>query len=451
MLEKEGRHLSFTLDMTHQDMVNYYNMGSFNDFTLVNSEGIEFRGRKRYNYLSNKNFTLSKESIAGTITARVHKLLSQNIKEQKAYYYRLLFPIGKMSWIHDIARGSYKCGNVVYYEFIPLTFDQGSIDVYPIIVSGEKFLTVESRFECNLDEMFDFCYAISLAFGLVTSTIPFDYAYIIASDDNTFVNVDCGFIELRESIKGRYRHFTTNMYSLEECLKDNHMEYALPQVKNKHLQDLLSVQEFNDLVKLLYTNQDMARASLMLIEVSNLSLEMQGAVCNVMLETLVHSGSSQNLATKEVWDEIKEHFEKLINDLYSSKTITDIHKQTMLNKLSSFNRSSNQEDLVQPFESIGYTLQNYEKEVIKSRNIFLHGRILGKTHEESYYKVLYACLELQKLCALLIFRKAGYEGYIVNNAVLMGLEEAKKNQEPVLVICNVSNKPQGDDEESILM
>lgn len=46
---------------------------------------------------------------------------------------------------------------------------------------------------------------------------------------------------------------------------------------------------------------------------------------------------------------------------------------------------------------------------------------------------MYASLELQKLCTLLLFRESGFYGLIVNNAVLMGLKKAISAEEPVLI------------------
>ena len=86
-----------------------------------------------------------------------------------------------------------------------------------------------------------------------------------------------------------------------------------------------------------------------------------------------------------------------------------------------------------PFSQRGYILSEQEKNIINSRNRFLHGHILGHSYEESFQEVLYASLELQKLCILLLFRESGFKGLIVNNAVLMGLKNAISAKEPVLI------------------
>ena len=90
--------------------------------------------------------------------------------------------------------------------------------------------------------------------------------------------------------------------------------------------------------------------------------------------------------------------------------------------------------MTKPFElqQIAYELSDAEKKIIKTRNNFLHG---GTTEEgkESTKKLRYICMELRKLCSILLFRYAGYKGPILNNAVALGLEEALKNKEPLFI------------------
>ena len=86
-----------------------------------------------------------------------------------------------------------------------------------------------------------------------------------------------------------------------------------------------------------------------------------------------------------------------------------------------------------PFSQRKYTLSKQEKGVIDSRNRFLHGHILGHCFEESFEEIMYASLELQKLCTLLLFREVDLWFWLWINAVLMGLKKAISAEEPVLI------------------
>lgn len=188
---------------------------------------------------------------------------------------------------------------------------------------------------------------------------------------------------------------------------------------------------------MLYGNEDLARATLILIESSTMSLDYQGAMCAVALETIcsaLEDSKGKFYMSNDDWKtKVKPSFEDLINSLNDKEIITEAHAANMKNKLNSFNTESNKDKLSLPFRERRYELSKQEKDVINSRNRFLHGHILGDCFEESFQEVMYASIELQKLCALLLFRESGFNGLIVNNAVLMGLKKAVTAKEPVLV------------------
>ena len=204
-----------------------------------------------------------------------------------------------------------------------------------------------------------------------------------------------------------------------------------------HLQDWIQIDEFEKIVLMLYGNEDLARATLILIESSTMSLDYQGAMCAVALETIcsaLEESKDKFYLSNDNWKtNVRPPFEDLINSLRKEEIITEDHAINMRNKLNSFNTASNKDKLSLPFSQRNYTLSKQEKGVIDSRNRFLHGHILGHCFEESFQEIMYASLELQKLCTLLLFRESGFYGLIVNNAVLMGLKKAISAEEPVLI------------------
>lgn len=289
-----------------------------------------------------------------------------------------------------------------------------------------------------------YIYAISLSLGLVTSIITFDYAYVFAGNDALFEkDILCGFAEMRPTIKGQYKFFTTNIYSLGEMLKDNNVKYALGQFYDEkgnflaHLQDWIQLDEFEQIVFMLYNNEELARAALILLESSTMSLDYEGAMCAVALETIcsaMYKPKQKTLMKNKDWKKnVVTKFENLIQSLIDSNTISEMHADIIRRKLNGLNMDTNADKLSKPFESIGYNLTDSDKKNIAKRNRFLHGSILGHTHQESFDEILYTCMEIQKLCAVLLFRNAGFKGLIVNNAVLMGLKRAVDEHEPVLV------------------
>lgn len=256
-----------------------------------------------------------------------------------------------------------------------------------------------------------YMYPISLSLGLVTSVAPFDYAIVVASKTPEFDGeIMGGIVKLRPTIKSQYRFITTQLKILYESLKGK-ADYTLHQLRDKNGKvkdrlDPMTEQEFSGLVSMLHRSKDLARATRMLL-VASFDLDYMGPIYCVVLETICSVSYKEN---------------------------EDFFKPFLVKKKWGYDFKNNGEKLTKPFElqQIAYELSDTEKKIIKTRNNFLHG---GTTEEgkESTEKLRYICMELRKLCGLLLFRYAGFKGPILNNAVEMGLEEALKNKEPLFI------------------
>ena len=163
-----------------------------------------------------------------------------------------------------------------------------------------------------------------------------------------------------------------------------------------------------------------------------------GATYSVVLETicsaLVEDETGAYMESKD-WKSVLPKLKKTLSDFCKEHSITDEHKDVMIKKLDGFNSKTNGNKLTTPFEQIGYKLSGPEKEVIRDRNRFLHGKIYERLPNESWLKdkLLYSSMELRKLCGILLFRTAGFKGPIFNNAIELELEEALANKEPLFI------------------
>ncbi len=439
-LSLDGRALKLKFLLTRDESMHYLKKERMDDF-LFTLEGHNYKVEKASNFL---NVSWNHVDADDDATVVISEVWDERFCKGQPYYYRYILPAKGISWIHHIYTGTYQVGTMCIGGLINLHFDEGDVQVYPFSCDNIKYMVVESMFPCAKEVMDGYLYSISLAMGLVTSVIPFDYTCVVASSTGEFEDdALCGFREMRPTIKGQYNIFTTNMYLLEEGLKRNNMAYALQQLYTEEgklnigLQDWMQPEDFNRLVKMLYDNESLARAALLLVESSTLSLDMQGAVCSVMLETIrgvVEKQHTAKFSPIPHWEkEVKPEFLELISRMCDDGKVTEEQKKHLENKLNALCQPSNRDALSLPFRVVGYELSKEELKVISDRNVFLHGNILGNGYEQSYNEVLYACMELQKLCAVLLFRLAGFRGLLVNNAVLHGCEKARKAQEPVLV------------------
>lgn len=362
----------------------------------------------------------------------------RGLEEKKYYYYRFILPI--TSNVMNFVR--------CYLQYTPTHIDDLG-DLIEIPFSEEKkihvfpldgYLVIESQFLCTYNEMLDYTYAVSLSLGLVTTIAPFDYAFVIASEMPDFGGkIMSGMIKLRPTIKSQYRFITTD-YGFVRSLLDK-VEYLRRILCEKCLLELgfgpMQEQEFSGLVSMLHRSKDLARATMMLLVASN-DIESLGPLYSVVLETicsaLVKDETGTYMESKD-WKSVLPELKKTLSDFCEEHSITDEHKDVMIKKLNGFNSQTNGDKLTAPFEQIGYKLSGPEEKVIKERNRFLHGKIHECLSNESYKqsKLFYICMELRKLCGLLLFRHAGYKGPILNNAVALGLEEAIENEEPLFI------------------
>lgn len=444
-LRIKERHLELNFSLSLHESLNAINIVDIGDFCLRNERTMaKYIVQNKSSYLNATTNLAADENAQCPCSISISNMMEMGWKRNQKYFYRFLFPIEKDYWSRDIDTKVYRYKSTISCGLIPIHFNLGVIHIYPVHIEESYYLAIESQFACSYDDMQRYIYSISLSLGLVTSVITFDFAYIFASTSEDFEKeIYSGFSEMRKSIKGQYHFFTTNIYSLKTALEYNKVEYALSQILDENgqvlskLQDWIQLNEFERIVLMLYGNDDLARAVLILIESSTFALDYEGAMCAVALETICSVLDNTKQGTfleNDRWKNcVVPKFEILIKQLLDSEVISKEHAATMRKKLNGLNMPTNGDKLSVPFENRGYTLSKSEKEVILKRNRFLHGHIIGHTYDESYKEILYSCMELQKLCAILLFREAGFKGYIINNAVLMGLEQAVKNRDLLLI------------------
>ncbi len=440
----ENRGLRLDFDLTIQEAIDCNKQDLLHEFHIIDNSRCKYVVPERDGILSG---TLNIGSAEGTLqnyNIKFAQLMDERWCNDNEYYYRFLLPIEKIFWDRDINTYWFNVGNRSSSGLLILNFPEGTVHVYHTSIGEKKYLVIESTMECSRSLMERYIYSIALSFGLITSIVPFDYTYIIATKDENFVNeLMFGFAQMRPTIKGQYLYFTTNMYSLKECLQRNKAYYAINQLNingaiNNSLQPWMDLDKFDNIVQMLYKNENLARATLILIEASNNPLDYQGAMCAVALETIcstLEDPKDNVFMTKTEWKtKVKPPFDKFVNELKNNGIISEAHAINMHNKFSSLNNDSNQNKLSIPFSKRGYKLSEQEKQIINNRNKFLHGNIISKgCLNDDFEANWYACLELQKLCSILLFRESGFKGYIVNNAVLLGRKQAIQNKEPILI------------------
>ena len=68
------------------------------------------------------------------------------------------------------------------------------------------------------------------------------------------------------------------------------------------------------------------------------------------------------------------------------------------------------------------------------RNTFLHGGLVKGSVEKQSSDLFYLSLMLHKLACIIILKKAGFVGYILNNPILFNCKKAVDAGEKVLIM-----------------
>jgi hypothetical protein len=385
-----------------------------------------------------------RSEVSNTLNCSFNSLYDRAVNLSEKYFFRYVVPIEKCNWYNDIQNSGYSYGlNRNHAGLLVVNLKGVDLHLFPVDESGKTYLFMESLEPCTIQQMNDFYYPISLVLGLITGEAPFGSTFILTSRNGKWEQEQMvSYIKQRPTITCSTVFFTTNVYSLNIVLNANKAAYAINQIKDKNgklieeLLDWIHIETFQKMVSALLDDPRLARASLVLLESSNATLEVQGGVASVVLETLgnIYGEKSGHYFEKKTWkDHIMPLFEQFINTNDWPDIVTDEIKQKWINKLGAFNNIPNQEKLTRPFLDLGYDLQEYDKEVLNDRNRYLHGDIKGNTFEEQFEELYYSSLELQKLCAILIFGACDYHGYLVNPATLTGRPKAIQHNEPVLV------------------
>jgi hypothetical protein len=362
------------------------------------------------------------------------QLMSSEWNSKEKYYYRFLVPRPPemLIWNSIQTDSSYSTPDNDRPDNLVKIFLEKERQIH-VFLSGVKFdqnkrleyLTIESQAPCTYTEMHEYMYAISLSLGLVTTIAPFDYAFVIASEIPDFGGkIMGGMIKLRPTIKVQYKQ-----------------QFETP-IKIKE-------DEFAKLVLMLHGNEALARAAMIVLD-TPANFEYMGALYSLVLETIC---SALPLKENEPYlepsgDDWKKVKSKLLETIsifcvpnQAEVLITEDHRSTIEKKLDGLNFRTNGDKLIAPFKLINYELTNEEKKIIRSRNIFLHGKSSKKKKNEShdgslremfpgvsfdeYQKLKNLSMELRRLCMVILFRYAG-----IKEPLFITYEEKTESPQP---------------------
>lgn len=368
-------------------------------------------------------------------------IYSESIEPESRYYFRYIIPVGE-SKVHfrdydfysfDYHVSGKKCWSS---DLIKIHINDNEYHFYSIKEGNDSYLIIDSTVQCDFKETDKIAHSILVSYGFLSATIHLHEAYIIVSDEQSFINpIGIYYRGLRPTIKGQYTIFTTNAYSVLVPIAKNQdiangEKKAIESIeRNNWVNELVNFEEriFSNLVQLIYDNDAICRSAMMTIEASKFAIDIQLAVYCVAFETLskqimkIHDLKSPTVIDINIWNKkLKPKFQKTLTNIKERKRKIIDEKQLKFlnNKINCLNQPTNKDTLMQPFIKLGYVLSEDELECINFRNLSLHGSLPIKKGEDEIDKLFYVNLTLHKLCSILILKLAGFNGYIINNIKL---------------------------------
>ena len=398
-------------------------------------------------YFEGYNFMTEEEQ---TFTLSISAIRDVNESEG---YMRMVIPISKSYWGHNLRTYSVKVGQTYFGGLMILKLDEGEVHVYTVSEgqSKQQYMIVEPQYKVSRATLFNIHYAVATGLGIITGTAYFGEAFLVTSDSLEFDAIRAiSYCSLRETVHSQYVTFSTNMYWVEMLLKQGKYNgYALEMVTKKDgevkkgLVDWLYEDVYGQIILNMYRYPEFARAAIILIDGTDKALDYQVAMYAVALETLctklkkIYGMKFDGIINNDngTWTRVRKSITKTFLVSCAQYGVEEPQKEKIANKIPKLNEISNTDKFNLVIDRLELNRMQSDNDAIEQRNNLLHGELVAKTAEDStdFDDMYYYSLVLHRLCAAIIFKFAGYKGYLVNNAVLMDRKIACDRREPVLV------------------
>ncbi len=383
---------------------------------------------------------------------KINRIDYGSIEEHTKYYWRYVYPINFNRWFLQIDSLNYADDEGTYFVFSYIKSILGNSEMHVFVTrrKDKYYMVIQSDAKIDSEEMYKRVFAITTTIGLITGNIFGDYHFQIASDDKNFDSIESVIFGTLEKTKYcNYRIVNNRRVDVYDMLgKYDYQKYAQEIIKgsgfdpdNSYYDSKpLKAKVFNELVNLLYSNNDLVISASMLLEGGTLKTIYQPSFYYVALETITSAlkcSSQVKMCPPLENNEYKKVvIPILIEALNGIIELPNDAKRIYTRRIeNNLNSPANQDKLAKSFENFGYNLTEADKKAIEQRNYTFHGHLsnIEKELVEQQWDMFAVALRLHKLCCILLLKAAGYTGEILNNEVIWGVKEACERKEPPFI------------------
>lgn len=444
--------LEISADGIYLDLqnVNYINYSDYNrplPALVLEYDGHVYHIPEETNYLTlipNQEYEDSFDPILQLEYIYEGEILNSNDK-----YWRFIYPLNNHIWDSQIKGTTYHDDTQSYTDDAVIkikTCDDISVTLFYTFNEEGNYLVIEVNKSTALDKMHDITAVIITTLSLILGYKYGGYRYIVSSDTPDFTVISGIALEKVEQAKVcNYKIFATDTYYLEKKLREKDFQsYAIEYLRKIGIKEndyyginALSQKDFENLVNIFYDNNNLLVAADMITEATIQPFSYQAPFLYVALETITSAlkedlnNEGKTIIEKNIFE---NKFVLPLTRKIDKCAYLDGKQKEILNKRIRYNLNSpsNQSKLETPYNIVGYKLTIKDIEAIIGRNKYFHGRIVHNSTRlsEQIQELMAINYRLHKLCCILLLGKAGYNGYLLNNEVIFGMEDACKEQQP---------------------
>jgi len=297
------------------------------------------------------------------------------------------------------------------------------------------YFVIENLKELDFETFEQYSRTSLACFGILTGYVPRKEGYYFSYANNKFENTKeyaytSDFIDTYDV---SYQPINSNL--LYNFMPKNITEAKRDEFEKKARENLLLISDsvFSNLCNLNIDNKKISRATELIMEANQTSLEAQGIVYSVVLEILTSYIAVKN---EEQLTPIadKKQAKKLQKELHSiaKKYMSPYKDSPIYKKINSINSPTNMDKLLKPFKILNIPLTDIDRKIINNRNDFLHGNdfIDGDELLEFFSNHFYINCKLNFLVYALLLKIVGHHGKIVNMVkIYLEHDERVKDEE----------------------
>ena len=443
-------HIDLEFDATYRDIEASAFLDRLPELTLISSQ-TQYIVPQRSAYFEG-NIVMDAE-MTQHFDLRFSRLSQTTISYEKSYFWRFLFPVDNNEWFLKIQSFPYTddFGSHHFFNLIRPCFDGFQMNAYSAARDGNHWMIIESSEAISFVEMDHRVHSLIAALGFVLGKRYGDYCFHVASCQADFSVIEgIEALALQKTEYCPYKILTTNNNIVEKwLLQYDYQRYALDDLKCQNEGNVswyynndatVSMDAIGKISQLCYKSNDMLLATRILIEGSIQTLEYQKPFFYIALETITTSLLSEDKTKlpptipKEQYLEVVAPL--LIDTLSKIPDLSEDAVRIFSSRIrNNINVAPNANKLEAYFPKFGYTLTAADKQAIDKRNSTFHGHLVSSEQSlrDQQFDILSFSLRLHKLCAILLLKKAGFAGKVLNNEVLFGIKEACDRKEPVFI------------------